>query len=120
LTKILLVEDNSVSRKSIKTALVKEGFIVREAITGDQALAILKSENFALIITDLRLPDTDGFQLVRFMRELVTIPIICITAYYYSEKREAIKAGADDLIIKPFSMLEFVKTCKAQIAGPDG
>jgi DNA-binding response OmpR family regulator len=111
--KILVVEDEEKISKIIKAYLEKEGFQVRTADSGQRALSILK-EGFALIILDLMLPDIDGEDVCRTIREDSDIPIIMVTARSGEEDRiKGLGIGADDYVVKPFSTRELVARVNA-------
>src|SRR4051812_31564374 len=116
--RILIVEDNSVSRKAMRVSLQNTGFFVSEAIDGESAINLIKQESLDLIVIDMRLPDTDGFTLIEQIRtHLPHIPILCVTAYYFMEKREILKAGFDDFLVKPFELSQLITMCRALLGG---
>jgi|SRR3954465_10611396 len=116
--RILIVEDNSVSRKAMRVALQNAGFFVSEAIDGESAMALVKQESLDLIVIDMRLPDSDGFTLISLIKgQLPYVPAICITAYYYMERREILKAGFDDFLVKPFEISSLVSMCRSLMGG---
>lgn len=103
--KILLIEDDVSFCKMLENFLVKKSYSVTTAFTVEEAKTKIKSQNFDLIITDLRLPDYDGIQLMsEFKSEYPTIPVILMTGYSdVNTAVKAIKNGAADYISKPFN-----------------
>jgi two-component system response regulator HydG len=103
--KILLIEDDVSFCKMLENFLVKKSYNVTTAFSAEEAKAKIKTENFDLIITDLRLPDYDGIELMsEFKQTHPTIPVILMTGY--SDVNTAVKAlknGASDYISKPFN-----------------
>jgi DNA-binding response OmpR family regulator len=111
--KILVVEDEEKISDIVKAYLAKEGFSVKVASTGQDAISSVK-EGFDLIILDLMLPDMNGEDICETIREDSDIPIIMLTAK--SEEEDRIKGlgiGADDYVVKPFSPRELVARVKA-------
>lgn len=105
-TKILLVEDEKVTHQAIHRALQQFGYICYGVETLSEALDIIKKESFDLIMSDIRLPDGTGLQLLDSMRNyLLNTPFVVITA---SEKRtliqDALMRGASDYLTKPFNL----------------
>jgi len=101
---ILVVEDDKYQREIIKTILVKEGFYVETADTGNKAITILKNGMFDVILTDLRLPDIDGTEVLKEVKALNRPShVIIITAYgSIPSAIEATKLGAFYYLEKPF------------------
>lgn len=101
---ILVVEDDRHQREIIKTILTKDGFYVEAAETGRKALEMLKAGSFDVILTDLRLPDVDGTEVLKEVKSL-NLPghVIIITAYgSIPSAIEATKLGAFHYLEKPF------------------
>ena len=104
---VLVVEDEAPIRRFLKTALEAQGFKMLEAPTGGQAMAMAASHNPDVILLDLGLPDIDGLEVIRRIREWSHTPIIVISARGKdTEKVEGLDAGADDYLAKPFSVEE--------------
>lgn len=102
--KILLVEDDPNQRRIVKTILTKEGFYVEDVGEGQRAIELLKNDGFDLVITDLRLPDIEGIEVVRTAKSLpYPLHVIIITAYgSIPSAVEATKMGAFYYLEKPF------------------
>ena len=105
MAKILLIEDDVPFCKLLEKFLIKKSFEVVTAFSASEAKTKIKETNFELIITDLRLPDYDGIQLMSdFKAEYPTIPVVLMTGYSdVSTAVKAIKNGAADYISKPFN-----------------
>lgn len=106
---ILVVEDNTQIRNFITYALKGEGHTPLSAGTAQGALSILLSQHVDLILLDLGLPDMDGMEVIRNVREWSDVPIIVVSARDQDrEKADALDAGADDYLTKPFSATELL------------
>lgn len=106
---ILIVDDEPLVCWSLETFLKKAGYYVITADSGEAAIEKIKSAHFDLIITDMKLPQADGFEVVRFAkRALPDINIIMISAYGdQSTKLRAGKNSIDYFVDKPFNFTEF-------------
>lgn len=105
----LIVEDDKQIRKFVNFSLSSQGYDCIEASTGKAAMRIISMENPSAIILDLGLPDMDGIDLIKQVREFSDIPIIVVSARDQdNEKVEALDAGADDYLTKPFSIKELL------------
>jgi two-component system response regulator HydG len=106
--RILLVEDDPEMRDLVREHLESEGHAVVALGRGLEAVARLKSEMFDMVLTDLRLPDADGMEVLRTTRETQRdVPVILITAFGTIETAiQAIRQGAYDFVTKPFSLEE--------------
>lgn len=106
---ILAVEDDAQIRSFICYALSGEGYRCTAAGTGQEALAVLRSEKIDLILLDLGLPDIDGMEIIKKVREWSAMPIIVVSARDQDkEKALALDTGADDYLTKPFSATELL------------
>lgn len=108
MNRILIVDDELNMRLVLAAMLKKEGYEVTAASNGSEALQILKSGLFAAVITDLKMPQIDGMELLdRVSRKYPDIPVIIITAHgTVATAVEALKKGALDYITKPFELEE--------------
>jgi len=115
--RILIVEDDKHISKLVKYNLEKSGFQCTAAITGEEALNILDKEPIDLIILDIMLPEMDGLQVCKQIkqdRKFSTVPIIMLTAKGEEVDRiVGFELGADDYVVKPFSPRELVLRVKA-------
>ena len=107
--KILIVEDNNDMRHYIN-GIVKKNHLTTQANHGKEALEILKTTSFDLIITDVMMPEMDGYTLVKHLKGDIQwqgIPVIMLTALDMEDKKlEALTLGVDDYLTKPFSPKE--------------
>ncbi len=105
MAKILLVEDNEMNRDMLSRRLAKRGFQVVAAVDGEEGVAMAASETPDLILMDMSLPVTDGWEATRRIRaDLRTshIPVIALTAHAMAGDRErALEAGCEDYDTKP-------------------
>lgn len=108
--KILIVEDDVQIRNFISYALKQKGYSsLLTAGTAQQALSLLVSEQIDLMLLDLGLPDFDGMEVIKKVREWSDLPIIVVSARDQDqEKANALDSGADDYLTKPFSATELL------------
>ncbi|MBE6036332.1 MAG: response regulator transcription factor [Clostridiales bacterium] len=106
---ILLIEDEENIRSFMKAILASNDYLPLEAGNAAEALLQISSRNPDLILLDLGLPDLDGMELLRRIRQKYSTPIIVVSARTFeSEKVDALDAGADDYITKPFGTSELL------------
>jgi two-component system KDP operon response regulator KdpE len=106
---ILIVEDDKQIRNFIGYSLDKEGFPYVTASTGQGALGIVVSDQIDIMLLDLGLPDMDGMDVIKKVREWSELPIIVVSARDQDkEKAAALDLGADDYLTKPFSATELL------------
>lgn len=106
-TTILIVDDEPKIIRFVKTSLSLAGYDIITAGSGRQALDIFDRNNIDLIILDLGLPDTDGFEVLREIRTFSIVPIIILTARDdEQDKVRGLELGADDYLTKPFGTSE--------------
>ncbi len=109
LPKLLVIEDESPMRTFLRSALAAHEYNIVEATTGREGLAHAAAHNPDVILLDLGLPDVDGIELTRRVREWSAVPIIVISARgREQDKIDALDAGADDYLTKPFSVGELL------------
>lgn len=107
--RLLVVEDEPPIRKFLRTALESEGYHLQEADTGAQALRLATQHPPDLILLDLGLPDIDGQQVLKRLREWYTGPIIILSARDEEQQKiAALDEGADDYLTKPFGTGELL------------
>ncbi|MBI5651955.1 MAG: response regulator [Chloroflexi bacterium] len=107
--RVLVVDDEPAIRRFLHTALTAYGFEVFQAATGNDALAGVINYRPDLVILDLGLPDLEGIEVTRQLREWSKIPIIILSVREHeSEKIAALDAGADDYLTKPFGIGELL------------
>jgi len=113
---ILVVDDEPQITRVLKTTLLSQGYGARAASDGYEALQIMKSWSTDLLITDLRMPNMDGLELCRQVRATSQIPIIVLSVRGEEPtKVEALDAGADDYVTKPFSTKELLARVRAAL-----
>ncbi|HEX4786512.1 MAG TPA: response regulator [Candidatus Sulfotelmatobacter sp.] len=113
---ILVVDDEAQITRVLKTSLSAQGYGIRTAADGMQALLEMKTWLPDLIITDLRMPNMDGLELCRQVRRQSRIPIIVLSVKGEETiKVEALDAGADDYVTKPFSVNELLARVRAAL-----
>ena len=104
---VLVIEDEPQMRRFLRPALEGQGYRVVEATTASEATVLASSHNPDLVILDLGLPDGDGVEVTRRLREWSTAPIVVVSARdREADKVAALDAGADDYVTKPFVMGE--------------
>ncbi|MCD4811883.1 response regulator transcription factor [bacterium] len=115
--KVLIVEDEPTLRKLEKRYLERNKIQVDEAGTGDEALEMLSISQYDCILLDLNLPEKDGIQVAKELREKQNdVPIVMVTARSQMyDKLRGFDSGADDYITKPFDMKELLARVKAVI-----
>ncbi len=112
--KILIIEDEPAIADTIRYALETEGFETRTLSAGLPALGVLTEDRFDLIILDIGLPDINGMELCKIIRESHILPIIFLTARSDEVDRVVgLEIGADDYVVKPFSPRELSARVKA-------
>lgn len=107
--RVLVVEDDREIRSLMQSSLSVEGFGVQTAASLSEARALLRHAPPDVVILDLGLPDGDGEQLVRELRQRQSVPIIVVSARHQETQKIALlDAGADDYLTKPFSVAELL------------
>lgn len=106
---ILITDDEKSIRNFLKVSLETQGYKCIEAGDGSNTMMLVASNNPDILVLDLGLPDMDGVDLIRKIREISNVPIIIVSAREHErEKVEALDAGADDYLTKPFSVSELL------------
>ncbi len=106
---ILIIEDEFTVRKFVHTALVEAGYTVLESETATEGLRLAGEHSPALLLLDLGLPDLDGVEVIRRLRQYSQIPIIVLSARTQeSDKVAAFEGGADDYVTKPIGTGELL------------
>jgi two-component system KDP operon response regulator KdpE len=107
--RVLIIDDEVAILRFLRVALKAQGFTVFEAATGQDALYTITKERPDLIILDLGLPDMDGIEVTRKLREWSKVPVIILSVREQEgEKIAALDAGADDYLTKPFGVGELL------------
>ena len=111
---ILVVDDEKLIVKGIKFSLEQDGMEVDAAYDGEEALNLIRSGQYDLIVLDVMLPKLDGLEVCQQTREFSQVPIIMVTAKDADmDKIMGLEYGADDYITKPFNILELKARIKA-------
>lgn len=107
---ILVVDNDSAARMIIEKILVHEGHGAVQAISGNEALAFLKSYSIDLVVSDIQMDDGDGVDLLRNMRSQImnAPPLLFVSAQMDHTETELLQLGAVAYIAKPFSMADFL------------
>ncbi len=120
LGRILVVDDNDDMRGYVAGLLRQEGYLVRTAADGIEALELLREDVPDLVMTDVMMPRLDGFGLVRAMQAdpvLTVVPVVMLSARAGEEGTlEALDAGVDDYLVKPFSARELLARVRVNLA----
>jgi len=112
--KILVVDDEPILLKGLKFSLEQDGYNVETAIDGNEAFEKIMNNNYELVVLDLMLPEIDGLEVCKKVRESSMVPIIILTAKGDdSSKVLGLEYGADDYLTKPFNILELKARIKA-------
>lgn len=114
--KILIVDDNDLTRKLCRALLVRNGFEVEEAADGVAGLEAARREPPALILLDIQMPELDGLEVVRRLRDdpaLREVPVVALTAYAMKGDREQmLAAGFVDYVSQPIDIDQFLEIVK--------
>lgn len=112
--RILIIDDDTQIRRLLRVALVSHGYDVKDARTGREGLETVAMFSPDLVILDLGLPDLDGLDVVRLLREWAKVPIIILSVKEQeSDKIAALDLGANDYVTKPFGMGELLARIRA-------
>lgn len=112
--RILVVDDEERMVRFIRLNLEHDGFRVVEAYNGTQAIDQVRNNLPDLILLDVMMPDMDGFEVLKLVRETSSVPVIMLTAKGEEDDRvRGLELGADDYVTKPFSPRELVSRVKA-------
>lgn len=108
--KILIVEDDQELRQLFGHVLIKNGYAVKGVSNGREALDILDADYYDLMISDIMMPQMDGFELVRSLRDAGNVmPVLMITAREaFDDMRTGFQSGTDDYMVKPVNVNEMV------------
>ena len=112
---ILVVEDDAALRKMMQSVLQRNGYRTLLAEDGEAALAVLEREQADLIITDIMMPNMDGYELTELLRQSnYNMPILMVTVKEsYTDKHRGFSAGIDDYMVKPIDINEMILRVRA-------
>ena len=118
--RILVVEDEIKMAKVIASALKREGHAIDTSYSGAEGLAMAESEPYDLIVLDRMLPEVEGVEIVKKLRESnISTPVILLTALgTIKDKTTGLDSGADDYLVKPFSIDELISRVRALLRRP--
>lgn len=119
LMSLLIVEDEPRVASLLTKGLMASGYLVKHVTTGIEALDCASQPGLELVVLDLGLPDIDGLEVLKLMREAGNhVPVVILTARTDPQDRaRAFSLGADDFISKPFSFADFVARVGACVSG---
>lgn len=108
--KVLVVEDTEIARKIIQLTLAPLGYSIDMAVDGKEAIKLFKENSYDFIFMDLGLPDMNGIEVTKELRELekqrgsLLVPIVAFTAHHTEENKDrGLAAGMQDFVLKPLS-----------------
>ncbi len=114
--RVVIIEDEQQIRRFLRSSLESAGFEVHDAETGQQGLVECGTRKPDLLIVDLGLPDIDGIEVIRDVRNWSRVPIIVLSARTQEQQKvEALDAGADDYLSKPFGTAELLARMRAHL-----
>lgn len=115
-TKVVVIDDERPVRRFLDVALSSQGYDVFEAATGREGIALVAAQKPDVIILDLGLPDVDGVEVIRLLREWTLTPIVILSVRGSErDKIEALDRGADDYLTKPFGAGELMARLRAAL-----
>ncbi len=115
-SKVLVVDDDPFLLRNLEVLLSREGYSVRGASSGEEALSLLTDDPADLVVLDLGLPGIDGITTCRRLRSRWHMPVLMLTARTDAmDKVVGLEVGADDYLTKPFEPSEFVARVRAQL-----
>lgn len=113
---VVVIEDDRHIRRFLQTSLESDAMRVTEAETGRRGLTVVSGMRPDLVVVDLGLPDMDGLDVIRRLRDWSSVPVIVLSARSTEkEKVAALDAGADDYLTKPFGVAELIARIRAQL-----
>jgi DNA-binding response OmpR family regulator len=116
MTTVLVVDDEPMVRDVVARYLTREGFEILEAADGAEARSIIERTALDLVVLDVMLPNINGLDLCRWVRETSSLPVIMLTARTAeSDRIVGLELGADDYVVKPFSPRELVARVRAAL-----
>lgn len=116
MARLLLVEDEDTVRETLALNLRAEGHEVDTAADGERGLELARASEYDLLVLDVMLPKLDGLTVCRILRRESSVPIILLTARgSETDKIIGLETGADDYIVKPFSLGEFLARVRAAL-----
>jgi two-component system KDP operon response regulator KdpE len=116
-TTVLIVDDEPAIRLSLRTILTGLGFTVVEAARGEEAVALVRTAQFDVVLLDINMPGLGGIAVCRLVRKIAPLlPIVMVTVQGSEERKvEALDAGADDYVTKPFQLRELIARIRSAV-----
>lgn len=115
-TRILVVDDEKEIADLLELYLISDGFQVKKAYDAQEGLRIMRDEKIDLVLLDIMMPNIDGLEMCRRIRETNNVPIIMVSAKTQElDKIVGLTTGADDYVTKPFNPLELMARVKSQL-----
>ena len=119
--RILVIDDEPQIRRFLRVALIAHGYMIHEASSGEDGLRMAVTTHPDLVVLDLGLPDIDGVEVARRLREWSKVPIIILSVREQENEKIAIlDAGADDYVTKPFGMGELLARIRVALRHAEG
>lgn len=113
MTKVLVVEDNPINMELVYEILKAQGFTVKEAVDGEEAIKLAEKEIYDLILMDIELPGLDGVETKKILESLPgceNVPVIALTSYAMKgDKERFLAAGFEEYISKPLEVTDFIR-----------
>ena len=115
--KVLVIDDEAIVRVSCERVLQPEGYEVVATSRGDEAIELMEREKFDIVLTDLKMPDMDGLEVLKIIKKRwPDVQVIIITGYgTISTAVQAIKLGAYEYIEKPFTPEDILRVVKSAL-----
>ena len=115
--RILLVDDDAAIRRALRTSLNELGFHTTEAARGEEAIHLVRSATFDVVLLDVQMPGMGGIKTLASLRAIAPrLPILIVTVQDSEEQKvEALEGGADDYIVKPFGVRECIARIRAVV-----
>ena len=115
--RVLLVDDEAAMRRALRTPLNELGFQTVEVSRGEEALRLVRTESFDVVLLDIQMPGIGGMKTLARLRALAPrLPILMLTVLDSEEQKvEALECGADDYITKPFSIRECIARIRSAV-----
>ncbi len=118
-SRVAVVDDDRHIREMLELGLGREGFAVRTAADGQQALSLVREWEPEVIVLDVMMPKIDGLALLPMLRQISQAPIVMLTAKgELSDKVTGLASGADDYLVKPFEFEELIARLSAALRRP--
>lgn len=117
--RILVVDDEDALRTVLSSELEGEGYNVASAADGSEAIEILKKSAFDLILLDIKMPNVDGFEVLKFIKETHPLTKVIMLTGFADLKNaiESKKLGAEDFVSKPYDLVDLLTTVERVLSG---